>query len=130
MKKFLVIAVFALGTTLQAQDRTSADQTAPQERFIQGEDGWVRYEAYHSNGSVRESGTFLHGKREGTWRQYDAQGQETAQVQFQNDQLHGRAMVSNVDGTVKYRLSYTHGLLEKGEQLDRFGEVVAVVEAP
>lgn len=91
MKKLLVILSLALSSMAYSQELSFENPIIETEngRFeLVSADDWgnhvIRYEKY-SNGLIIESGRFVNGKKDGTWHQYDRNGNVVSSMEFEND---------------------------------------------
>jgi antitoxin component YwqK of YwqJK toxin-antitoxin module len=67
---------------------------------------------YHSNGSLKELGTYREGKRQGNFRLYDESGKENGGQLYDNDVLVGEGMIDSLGRRVgDWQLYYPDGLL-------------------
>ena len=68
---------------------------------------------YHANGAIKEEGTFVNGKRSGSWFQYTSSGELTSVAAFNNDKKviitgyggHTEYLGKDYDGLVDYKLN-------------------------
>lgn len=92
-------------------------------RFSDGEH--ERFVTYYETGRVKESGSFLDGRRDGVWRQFDENGALLARAEFINGQRQGTWEFRDPANRLRMRLLYVKGSLARGEQFGDTGELVA-----
>ena len=73
------------------------------ENYINGE-RHGKYARYNTAGTPEETGTFVHGKKDGKWVWYDKYGKEGVVAEFKDGQ-----MTSMTDNTAKQQKSKTGG---------------------
>lgn len=74
---------------------------------------------YHSNGMIKEMGTFREGKKQGNFRLFDDTGKETGGQLYDNDLLMGEGMIDSLGRRIgEWKLFYTDGKLRaKGQYI-------------
>lgn len=77
---------------------------------------------YYSNGNIKQVGTYREGKRQGNFRIYDENGNETGGMLYDNDALAGEGVIDSLgkrqgewklfypDGTLRAKGKYVTGL--------------------
>lgn len=124
-----IIAVLIMGSMhaqraeLLAQERW-ADGTLRATRYQEGDR--IHFITYHENGRVKEMGCFRNGRRDGVWKQFNDTGTLLAQAGFRNGQRQGVWEFRSPGNTVVGRLVYANGLIQRGEQFDDDGAMVAM----
>lgn len=99
------------------------DGTLRATRYQEGDR--IHFITYHENGHVKEMGCFLHGRRDGVWKQYSDTGVLLAQAGFRNGQRQGLWEFRDEADQVKGRLAYASDVLLRGEQYDAEGLLLA-----
>ncbi|MBL7952705.1 MAG: hypothetical protein JNM62_13420 [Flavobacteriales bacterium] len=99
------------------------DGTLRATRYTEG--GRIHFITYHENGRVKELGSFLHGRRDGVWKQYNDTGVLLARAGFRNGERQGVWEFRNDADSPMGRLTYAAGRLSRGEQQDADGALVA-----
>ncbi|MBK9177747.1 MAG: hypothetical protein IPM46_15730 [Flavobacteriales bacterium] len=118
-----VLAVSAQTPELLGQERWP-DGTLRATRFQ--ENGRVHFITYHENGRVKEMGCFRKGRRDGVWKQFSDSGALLAQAGFRNGLRQGVWEFRSHSDAVVGRLTYADGMIQRGEQFDEQGALVAM----
>jgi antitoxin component YwqK of YwqJK toxin-antitoxin module len=79
---------------------------------------------YHSNGSLKEMGTYRDGKKQGNFRVYDEGGKETGGLLYDNNILVGEGMIDSLGRRIgEWKLYYPDGKVRaKGKYVDGLRE--------
>ncbi|MBP7407463.1 MAG: hypothetical protein KA941_01770 [Flavobacteriales bacterium] len=118
----LLLAQMSFAQEVLGQERWP-DGTLRATRYSEG--GRIHFITYHENGKVKEIGCFKSGRRDGVWKQFSDTGTLLAQAGFCNGQRQGVWQFRSEGDQATGRLTYTGGLLIKGEQYDDAGTLVA-----
>ncbi|MBK8228193.1 MAG: hypothetical protein IPK70_13600 [Flavobacteriales bacterium] len=100
------------------------DGTLRATRYREGDR--VRFITYHENGRVKEMGGFRDGRRDGEWKQFSDTGAVLAHASFRNGLRQGVWEFRSHRNSVVCRLVYSEGVIQRGEQYDERGELVAM----
>jgi len=128
------ILLLSIGFILAAFVSAQAPELLNQERFPDGtlratryrEGNRVHFITYHENGRVKEMGCFRDGRRDGVWKQFSDTGALLTQAGFRSGQRQGVWEFRDDGDTVVGRLVYADGLIQRGEQYDDAGALVAM----
>lgn len=126
MKHLLLTLALGAASSLFGQARHSYYESGALKKAFWAGEGRVEMASYHENGRLAERGSFVAGKPDGLWKQYDAEGRLLSRVRFVRGERQGRCLVTNHDGSARFRLRYENNRLVHGVELDTNGEVVAV----
>lgn len=123
MRLLLTIATVLLlgathGQTLLGQEHWP-DGTLKATRYSEGDR--IHFITYHENGQVKEVGGFLHGRRDGVWKQYSDTGVMMARASFRNGERQGTWEFRSDADSPMGRLTYTAGRLIRGEAYSNDG---------
>jgi antitoxin component YwqK of YwqJK toxin-antitoxin module len=110
------------GQTLLGQEHWP-DGTLKATRYSEGER--IHFITYHENGQVKEVGGFLHGRRDGVWKQYSDTGVLLARAGFNKGERQGTWEFRHAEDTPMGRLTYVSGRLTQSQQYGSAGELVA-----
>lgn len=130
MRQLFVCLAFMAAATCVAQ----SPQLLGQERWPDGTLKATRYQegdrihfiTYHENGLVKELGCFRKGRRDGVWKEYSDTGVLLAQAGFRNGQRQGVWEFRSHNSHVVGRVIYADGHIQRGEQYDERGALVAM----
>lgn len=64
---------------------------------------------FHTNGALREEGSYAEGKRAGAWTQYNSLGKVISSASFKNDEKHGKWMIWDDSGNMRFEMYYNEG---------------------
>lgn len=69
--------------------------------------GVVKY--FHSKGYLEETGSYTHGKKDGVWAQYAANGQQLGEAHYNEGKKDGIWTVWDEQGVKRYHMVYSMG---------------------
>jgi len=75
----------------------------------------IHFITFHENGQVKDVGCFLHGRRDGVWKQYNDTGVMMARASFRNGERQGVWEFRSDADSPMGRLTYAAGRLMRGE---------------
>lgn len=64
---------------------------------------------YHTNGKMKEVGSYSSGERVGKWYQYNDLGDLSTVAAFKEDKKHGKWIVWDEDGNKRFEMYYDDG---------------------
>jgi antitoxin component YwqK of YwqJK toxin-antitoxin module len=82
-----------------------------QKQHIEVKDGLLHGQVkfYHAKGYLEEVGQYNHGKKDGIWIQYAANGQKLGEAFYKEGQKDGIWTVWDEQGTKRYHMVYSMG---------------------
>ncbi len=109
MKNLMValgMMLFVPALAQQPADEFYADGKVKTE-YTQEADDLVAVNYYYSDGTLKESGQFLDGKRHGEWISYSENGTMNAKVHFDKGSKTGVWMFWDDNGNLAHEVNYT-----------------------
>ena len=107
--------VYYLHNQLETAKLTIARKETYKDSLLHGP-----YNAYFSNGNLKEKGYFDKGLKSGAWEIYHPSGALDTQIKYRGGKAYGYVITYDDKGTELYRSYWLNGKMLKGEALKKY----------
>jgi antitoxin component YwqK of YwqJK toxin-antitoxin module len=127
MKRVLIILSLSIPGFLMAQgiNKVSYDELGHMNSALYGTDAAnYTFTQYYSSGIKSATGKFKDGKKQGTWKTWDENGQLMAIAHYKNGEKTGTWIINEPDHT-SFEISFNHNHMLRAFKKDDHGHIVA-----
>jgi len=109
--KLLLITLITLiiGINLGTQAQNSINPHQPYCETFKVSNENPNYVVTHENGVIQQSGYIIDGLLEGEWKEFDSNGNLTAEAKYIDGKKHGDWKLYDKQGNLQFHIVYLHG---------------------